>query len=91
MARYNKNRASKLPARKRNIDPMAAYDALPPELRAWLQDAKLPWSAHSCKRIWTGARAKGASPQEALERLNKIEAATLARDGQSSEKTAMSA
>ncbi|CUH79254.1 hypothetical protein TRM7557_02305 [Tritonibacter multivorans] len=80
MARYHKNRASNLPAKKRNVDPMAAYDALPPELRAWLQGAKLPWSAHSCKKIWTSARAKGASPQEALERLNRIEDATLARD-----------
>ena len=80
MARYNKNRASDLPARKRNVDPMAAYDALPPELRAWLQEAKLPWSAHSCKKIWSSARAKGASPQEALDRLNRVEAATLARD-----------
>lgn len=80
MARYNKNRASTLPAKKRNVDPMAAYDALPPELRAWLQEAKLPWSAQSCKKIWTSARAKGASPQEALDRLNRVEAATLARD-----------
>ena len=39
------NCRSSLAARRRTQDPMAAYDRLPPELRGWLAQAALPWSA----------------------------------------------
>lgn len=58
---------------------MQAFDQLPPELRAWLRDAKLPWSPRSCRAIWTRARREGAGLPEVLARLEHAEAATLAR------------
>lgn len=68
-----------LKRRRRRSDPMDDYDSLTPELRAWLQQARLPWSPHSCKRIWTKARASGATTTEALAHLDRIETATLGR------------
>ena len=29
---------------RRHTDPMRDYDALPPPLRRWLAEARLPWS-----------------------------------------------
>jgi hypothetical protein len=56
--------------------PMAAYDRLPPPLRAWLATAALPWSPQSALRIWR--RAGGG--KAGLIRLGRAEAALLARD-----------
>ncbi|MCT8161852.1 DUF6525 family protein [Pseudoruegeria sp. SHC-113] len=74
-----RNLASTLPRRRRSVDPMRAYDALPAELRGWLAEAALPWSAHSAQRIWKQAVARGG-PSEALAALQRAEAAALARD-----------
>ena len=73
--------STRLPLRRRKEDPMAAYDRLPPELRAWLREAKLPWSANSCRTIWVKARKAGLSPEEALSRLDRVEQKTLERSG----------
>ncbi|WP_219174932.1 DUF6525 family protein [Tritonibacter mobilis] len=76
----NSNRgAVALPTRRRREDPMAAYDRLPAPLRAWLQEAALPWSAQSCQRIWQAARRDGLSPEAALARLDAAERKTLNR------------
>ncbi|MDM7457858.1 MAG: DUF6525 family protein [Paracoccus sp. (in: a-proteobacteria)] len=64
--------------RRRSADPMAAYDALPPPLRAWLSMAALPWSPASCLRIWRRWRAAGASVPEALAALDRAERRALA-------------
>ncbi|NIZ12943.1 hypothetical protein HCZ87_05975 [Phaeobacter sp. HF9A] len=61
---------------------MAAYDRLPPTLRAWLREANLPWSPRSCHRIWQAARNSGMTDADALARLDAAEARTLARTGQ---------
>jgi hypothetical protein len=71
-----------LPIRKRSEDPMAAYDRLPPDLRAWMQDAALPWSPRSCRAIWQKVKQRGGSDAEAAARLAAVEAAMLARDRQ---------
>ncbi|CUH85147.1 DUF6525 family protein [Thalassovita mediterranea] len=68
-----------LSRRARRGDPMRDFDTLPAPLRAWVREAVLPWSPQSCRRIWTRAIAKGASEAEALARLDRAEAATLAR------------
>lgn len=65
---------------RRRPDPMQAYDALPRPLRAWMAQAALPWSPASCRRIWTKARAEGASPDDILARLTRAEQLTLSRD-----------
>lgn len=59
---------------------MRAYDALPPELRRWMAGAALPWSPASCRRIWRKARARGEPIEAVLARLDRAEAACLARD-----------
>jgi hypothetical protein len=34
---------------------MASYDRLPRDLRLWLAEAALPWSARSVLRLWQRA------------------------------------
>lgn len=72
--------ATSLRRRSRPGDPMRAYDALPPELRAWIAQAALPWSPRSCARLWEKARRGGLGPEAALAVLSHAEARTLARD-----------
>ncbi|MDX5384023.1 MAG: DUF6525 family protein [Rhodobacterales bacterium] len=61
-------------------DPMAEFDRLPPELRRWLAQAALPWSPRSALRAWQRALAQSRAPQDALARLDALQAARLARD-----------
>lgn len=72
--------ATTLVRRRRNVDPMAAYDALPPILRRWLAEAALPWSPVSCRRIWRAARARGYCDAKVIECLDRAEQKTLSRD-----------
>lgn len=67
-------------ARFRAIDPMAAYDRLPPDLRTWLAEAALPWSAASVLRLWQRALRETGCAQAARERLARAEQKTLARE-----------
>ena len=60
---------------------MAAYDALPPELRRWLASAALPWCPHAVHRAFRKALAgQCGDVTAALARLDIIEARLLARD-----------
>ncbi|MBD3788436.1 MAG: hypothetical protein IE922_16025, partial [Sphingomonadales bacterium] len=49
-----RNLSTSLKRRSRG-DPMRAYDALPADLRHWLAQAVLPWSAASVRRVWLKA------------------------------------
>jgi len=71
---------TRISVRRRASDPMRAYDALPPDLRAWVADAARPWSPVSCLRLWRKLLAEEGCPARARSRLDRIEAATLARD-----------
>lgn len=71
---------TRLRKRKRQGDAMAAFDALPAPLRAWLAEAALPWSPTSCRRIWRAAREQGETVEGALARLDRAEARMLSRD-----------
>ncbi|WP_276617454.1 DUF6525 family protein [Qingshengfaniella alkalisoli] len=51
MVRHISNSRSAL-KRRRRANSMASFDGLPPELRRWLAQAALPWSAHSARRLW---------------------------------------
>ena len=62
--------------RKRSSS-MQDYDRLPPELRAWLAQAALPWSVASVRKVWARTRR---DPQAALARLRDLEARNLHRD-----------
>ncbi|MGY6411467.1 MAG: DUF6525 family protein [Alkalilacustris sp.] len=73
------NLATALPCR-RGAPPMQMYDRLPPELRAWLREAALPWSPRSALRLWRRALAETGDPGAARARLDAAEARQLARD-----------
>ncbi len=67
--------------RRRAGRPMADYDVAPPELRAWLAAAALPWSAASARRLHARAlRAAGGDRAAALAALEARAARLLARD-----------
>lgn len=44
--------------RRRSGCPLADYDRLPADLRAWLADALLPWSPRSAARAFARALAR---------------------------------
>lgn len=67
-------------ARFRAIDPMSAYDRLPPDLRTWLAEAALPWSAASVLRLWQRAIRETGCAKAARDRLARAELKTLARE-----------
>lgn len=72
--------ATRLPRRRREEDPMRAFDALPAPLRRWLAEAARPWSPASCRRMWRRAMARGESVEAALARLTRAERRALMRD-----------
>ncbi len=67
-------------ARWQQGNPMAAYDRLPPDLRSWLAEAALPWSAASVLRLWQRALRETGCSKAARDRLARAEAKTLARE-----------
>tara|TARA_R110002049_G_scaffold95047_6_gene233626 strand:- start:583 stop:885 length:303 start_codon:yes stop_codon:yes gene_type:complete len=72
--------ATSLRKRRRNEDPMQAYDALPAPVRSWLSQAALPWSPASCRKILRQARLRGEGLEDVLARLDRAQRNTLARD-----------
>lgn len=76
-----KNDRSSLKRRRNAVNPMAAYDRLPPELRYWLAHAALPWSAQSVLRLWRKTlRACDGDTAEARRQLSRIENRRLSQD-----------
>jgi hypothetical protein len=67
-------------ARWRAANPMSAYDRLPRELRLWLAEAALPWSAPSALRLWQRALGKTGCVRAARDLMARAEAKTLARE-----------
>ncbi len=78
-ARGGNRGATRLKLRRRSTDPMRDYDALLQPLRHWVAQAALPWSPASCLAIWRRTLTTGGGPAEAITRLNRAEAAMLAR------------
>lgn len=72
--------ATTLRRRRRSGNAMRAFDELPAPLRRWMAGAALPWSPLSCRRIWNRARARGETIAATLDRLDRAEAQSLARD-----------
>ena len=72
--------ATKLKKRRRREDPMREFDRLPPELRAWLSEAALPWRPKSVQRAYDRALARTGDTHRALEALAHLEAQQLAKD-----------
>lgn len=59
---------------------MRAFDSLPPPLRRWLSEARMPWSPASCRRIWNRAQARGEDVETLLARLDRAEKRSLSRE-----------
>lgn len=67
--------------RRRRVDTMQAFDALPPPARQWLAGAKLPWSALSVGRLWQKALREARGDMAlALQRLDAAQERLIARD-----------
>ncbi|MBT0955970.1 hypothetical protein IV417_01105 [Alphaproteobacteria bacterium KMM 3653] len=81
IAQRQANTRTTLKRRARKGDPMAAYDQLPVELRAWLMHAALPWSPRSALRAWQNSlRAAQGDAEAAKTHLTRIEQKMLLRD-----------
>jgi len=77
------NTRTTLRRKSRAGDPMATYDRLPADLRAWLAQAALPWSPHSACRVWRSALRKFANDTSAAKAyLNQLEQNMLSRDAE---------
>lgn len=72
--------ATTLKGKRKSRDPMDDFDALPPELRKWVSQAILPWSAHSVRKSFRKAIAKTGDPQQALAELDRIQSRLVERD-----------
>jgi hypothetical protein len=67
--------------RTRRAVPMARFDRLEPDVRAWLKRAALPWSVRAVERIWQRALREARGDRgAALARLDAAERAALRRD-----------
>ena len=66
--------------RRRRSHPMRDFDRLPPELRAWLARASLPWSPRSVQKAYDRALSRTHDPRRAIEELSRIEQRQVAKD-----------
>ncbi|MEM6728604.1 MAG: DUF6525 family protein [Pseudomonadota bacterium] len=69
-----------LKRRRQNEDSMRDYDQLPPELRAWLAQAVLPWRPRSVRRAFDRVMARTQDTAEALAELSRLQDRRLAQD-----------
>jgi len=77
--RGNRGRTS-LKLKRRAEDPMRDFDRLPPELRAWLASAVLPWRPRSVRRAFERAVARTRNRAHALEELDRLQERLVAED-----------
>lgn len=76
-----KNRgATTLKSKRRARNPMGEYDRLSPPLRAWVATAMLPWRAATVQRAYDRALDRIGDPQQALEELDRLQRALVAKD-----------
>ena len=69
--------------KRRNTDPMRDYDRLPPDLRAWLAAAILPWRPQSVRAAFERALARSRDKALALRELDRLQQRLVARDARS--------
>jgi hypothetical protein len=83
------NQRTRLGLDRAQRDNMAAYDSLPPALRRWLSEARLPWSPASARRAWRRALWKSMGREKgALAMMDRIEQDRLAKDALVAERAA---
>lgn len=76
----NNRGTTTLKCKRHRCNPMAEYDRLPQELRLWVAGAILPWRAGSVKAAYDKALSRHGNPQRALQDLDRVQAALVARD-----------
>ena len=59
---------------------MYDLDRLPKPLRGWLNEAILPWSPVSVRRVWLKSIKEGLTNQEVLKSLKRAEVKALKRE-----------
>lgn len=69
-----------LKRRRRTASPMQEYDRLPPELRAWLSSAILPWSPRSVRRAYKRALFRTRDADLAIGELEQMQRRNVAKD-----------
>lgn len=69
-----------LKCRSRTGDPMRAYDKMPAPLRQWVAGAKLRWRPRSVVVAYEKALDRTGNPTAALDELDRIQEAMVARD-----------
>lgn len=69
-----------LKLKRRTEDPMRDFDRLPPELRAWLAAAVLPWRPRSVRQAYDRAVARTRNRARALEELDRLQDRLVAKD-----------
>ncbi|MEM6477450.1 MAG: DUF6525 family protein [Pseudomonadota bacterium] len=74
--------ATTLKRKRRAGDPMAEYDRLPRELRAWVATAILPWRAGSVRAAYEKALAREGDPRRALIKLDRLQHALVTKDAE---------
>ncbi|MEM9012425.1 MAG: DUF6525 family protein [Pseudomonadota bacterium] len=69
-----------LKRKRRSEDPMQEFDRLPPELRAWLAEAVLPWRPRSVQRAFDTAFARTRDKADAFQQLDRLQERLVAKD-----------
>ncbi|MEM8787105.1 MAG: DUF6525 family protein [Pseudomonadota bacterium] len=59
---------------------MRDYDRLPPELRAWLASALLPWRPRSALHMFDRVRARTQDTAHAIQEMDRIQNRLVGRD-----------
>ncbi|QFS84918.1 hypothetical protein FIU97_18685 (plasmid) [Roseivivax sp. THAF40] len=65
---------------RRRDDSMREYDRLPPELRAWVATANLPWRPKSVHKAYSKALSKTGDPSKAIAALEVLQSRLVASD-----------
>ncbi len=78
----NRGRTS-LKCKRKNDNPMGAYDRLPADLRHWVASAALPWRAQSVLKAYDKAIKRTGRVDLAMAELDRIQRNLLAKDAPS--------
>ncbi len=71
---------TELRRKRRTEDPMREFDRLPPDLRAWLAMATLPWRPRSVQRAFEKALKETGDRSRALAQLSALQSRVIAKD-----------
>ncbi len=79
MTTGNRGRTS-LKCRPRRENPMREFDRLPPDLRAWIARADLPWRPRSVMQSYERALSETGDKDAAFDALERLQRRLIAKD-----------